>query len=85
MRMTWPDDEVRLEAVKHAVTYVMVVGLNLQQQEVARLLGRHHSTIAHSCKLIEDIRDDDEELDRRLEVLESILYETLPARILPVV
>jgi chromosomal replication initiation ATPase DnaA len=59
-RAVWEARTTRLpEALARQVaTYLLVVGLDLRRQSVARLIGRHHSTVGHAVRVVEDRRDD---------------------------
>ncbi|HSI38919.1 MAG TPA: helix-turn-helix domain-containing protein [Xanthobacteraceae bacterium] len=50
--------------------YLAHVGLGLTLMQVGRGFGRHHSTVAHACRSVEDLRDDGT-TDRRLDRLEE--------------
>jgi chromosomal replication initiation ATPase DnaA len=57
---------------KQVAMYLAHVACGLSMEEVGHLFGRHRTTVAHGCHVVEDGRDDPI-LDRSLAVLESVL------------
>jgi chromosomal replication initiation ATPase DnaA len=55
---------------RRVAMYLGHIALGLNFTDVARLFGRHRTTAAQACGLIEDARDD-VVLDRTLELLEA--------------
>ena len=49
--------------------YLTRVGLDITETDLADALGRHHSTIAHACKSIEDVRSEHDGADDAIEEL----------------
>jgi chromosomal replication initiation ATPase DnaA len=54
------------------VMYLAHTALGLSVTAIARGCGRHHSTVAHACRVIEERRDDSA-VDRTLTTLEQAL------------
>ena len=52
--------------------YLMHTVFSGPYHKVAEFFGRDRTTIAHACKLVEDMRDD-EDFDRQLEAMENLL------------
>ncbi|MGQ3676075.1 helix-turn-helix domain-containing protein [Xanthobacter sp. TB0139] len=50
--------------------YVAHVGLGISQADVARAFARDRSTVAHACRRIEDLRENDA-FDGRVSLLEN--------------
>ncbi len=67
-----PDLDISLvsDLPPHEARYILAVTLNLGISETARRVGRTPPTIAHSCHLIEDKRDD-YAYDQYLEAVEA--------------
>lgn len=62
---------------RQVALYLAHVGCGLTYTEAAQLYGRHRTTAAHACAVVEDSRDDPV-LDRTIELLEN--YVRLGAR-----
>lgn len=57
---------------RHIAMYLMHTVFSCPFHRVAAFFGRDRTTISYACRLIEDARDD-QEFDRRLEVMENLL------------
>lgn len=78
------DDRTRAEpdcVARQIAMYLLVVGLGIERQRVACLVDRHHSTVDHAVRTIEDRRDDpdfDAEMTRlELELRVSVAAEEI--------
>lgn len=52
--------------------YLMHTVFSVPYHRVAEYLKRDRTTVAHACRLVEDLRDN-EEFDKRLEAMENLL------------
>jgi chromosomal replication initiation ATPase DnaA len=52
--------------------YLAHTAFGLSISEIARECGRHRSTVAHACRVVEELRDDPVR-DRALTALEAVL------------
>lgn len=67
-----PDLDISLvsDLPTHEARYILAVTLGLGLSETGRLVGRTPPTIAYSCRVVEDRRDD-HEYDEILEAIET--------------
>lgn len=62
----------RVAFARQVAMYLAHVACGFTMKEVGRLFGRDRTTVAQSCRTVEDRRDDPH-LDRSLLILESVL------------
>lgn len=65
--------------VRQIAMYVAHTVLGVSMKEVGRAFGRHRSTVAHACKVVEDLRDD-KEFERLLGVAENVVRAAFRTR-----
>lgn len=58
--------------VRHIAMYTAHTTLGVSMKDVGTAFGRDRSTVAHACKLVEDLRDD-KEFDRLLAITETVV------------
>lgn len=77
--LSWDDRRARVTpqcTARQIAIYLMVAGLGMQRQTVAKLVDRHHSTVDHAVAVIEELRENSDfdaemtrlELELRLSV-----------------
>jgi chromosomal replication initiation ATPase DnaA len=49
-----------ISRARHVAMYLVYAGMGLSLARVARAFGRDRSTVAHACRQIESLRDDDD-------------------------
>ncbi|MFK8252268.1 helix-turn-helix domain-containing protein [Ancylobacter terrae] len=64
-----PDRRRQSAHARAIAMYLAHVGLGMSLAQVGRGFGRHHSTVAHACRVVEEMRDDSAQ-DGRLDFLE---------------
>lgn len=52
--------EANISRARQVAVYLMHTSLSLTYGDVSRIYGRDRTTIAHSCRVVEDLRDDPE-------------------------
>lgn len=57
---------------RQVAMYLMHTVFSVPYHRVADFMGRDRTTISHACKLVEDLRDN-QEFDKRLEAMENLL------------
>jgi chromosomal replication initiation ATPase DnaA len=57
--------------------YLAHVTFGLSFSEIGHLFGRDRTTVAHACRVIEDLRDDPA-MDRALTIVEATLTGACP-------
>ena len=50
--------EASISRARQVAIYLMHTSLSLSYGDVSRIYGRDRTTIAHSCRVVEDLRDD---------------------------
>lgn len=66
----------RISLVRQIAMYLAHVVCGLSLTEAGKIFGRDRTTVAHGCKIIEDLRDDPI-MDRALSILENALISLL--------
>ncbi|MBI3702587.1 MAG: hypothetical protein HY244_01740 [Rhizobiales bacterium] len=56
---------------RQSAMYLAHVAMGLSLSAVGRIFHRHHTTAAHACQLVE-LRRDDPDIDRLLDMLECV-------------
>ena len=62
----------RVAFARQVAMYLAHVSFGMTLTTVGQAFGRDRTTVAHACALVEDARDEPE-IDRTLEMLESIV------------
>ncbi|WP_366408371.1 helix-turn-helix domain-containing protein [Nitrobacter sp. 62-13] len=61
----------RAAYARQVAMYLAHVGFALSFETIGRAFDRDRTTVSHACRVVEDSRDD-EKLDRRLALLETM-------------